>query len=223
MSNLRPIKSSRSSKFLSPKSCKSSSDKFKTFASETSDNSDNEEVRNAFASFNYDLQQLMNEVNSLKNENSGLRDQLKQTSQEKLNLIQQFEGSRGSLEKQVNELKFALDKEEQLRKNAIYEVQRMRDEMELKVKQVLNEKTVSENRLKKEIEKNKEGFKRIAENKDSKIRKLLGTLNSVKEIESQVKSMLSEKESYAVAQSAGNLPNRSTSKHIKSRSCIPYE
>ena len=223
MSNLRPIKSSRSSKFLSPKSCKSSSDKFKTFASETSDNSDNEEVRNAFASFNYDLQQLMNEVNSLKNENSGLRDQLKQTSQEKLNLIQQFEGSRGSLEKQVNELKFALDKEEQLRKNAIYEVQRMRDEMELKVKQVLNEKTVSENRLKKEIEKNKEGFKRIAENKDSKIRKLLGTLNSVKEIESQVKSMLFEKESYAVAQSAGNLPNRSTSKHIKSRSCIPYE
>lgn len=223
MSNLRPLKSSRSSKFLSPKSCKSSSDRFKTFASESSDNSDNEEVRNAFASFNFDLQQLVNEVNSLKNENLGLREQLKQVNQEKLNLNQMFVTSKESLEKQVSELKMALDREEQLRKNAINEVQSMRDEMEMKVKQVLNEKTTSENRLKKMIDKNKETFKKVVEDKESKIKKLLGTLSSVKKIESQVKSMLSGKESYAAAQSAGNLANSSTYKHSKSRSYIPYE
>ena len=222
MSNFRPTKASNSFKFFSPKSCKSSSGKFRTFASESSDTSDNEEVRNAFSTFNLDLQQILNEVNLLKNENSGLRDQLKQANQEKLNLTQQFDSNKESLENQINDLKLALSKEEQMKKKAVHEAQIIRNEMEIKVRDVLNEKTYVEKGYKKTIEKSREMFKKKIEEKDQKINKLLGALNSVKKIESQVKSMLSDKESFAAAQSTGNLANPATYKHSKSRSYIPY-
>ena len=109
-----------------------------------------------------------------------------------------------------------------MKKKAVHEAQIIRNEMEIKVRDVLNEKTYVEKGYKKTIEKSREMFKKKIEEKDQKINKLLGALNSVKKIESQVKSMLSDKESFAAAQSTGNLANPATYKHSKSRSYIPY-
>jgi chromosome segregation ATPase len=208
--------------FYSPKSIKSSSDKFRTFPTESSDESENEEVRSAFTSLTIDFQQIFNELNHLKSENLSLKDQLRQVTQEKNSLASQYQQSKEHMEKQINDLKFSLDREEQQRKRLAQDAQLQKAELENRVNQILNEKSASENGLKKAMEKNRSSFKKMIEEKEYKIKKLLGALNSVKKIETQVKSMLNSKDSHA-AQSEGNLSRPFDYRHMKSRSYVPFE
>ena len=200
--------------------CYYKGDEYNYFTESSEDFSDsgNEEAKNAIDSIAIDLNQLNNVLILTNKENTMLKEQLRLQKSENINLTSKHSKRKRELEQEISDLKHQLSEERLQFKNEIESMHISRGEIEQQFNIITQQRKNEEQAYKKNIQKLKDHYCAMLEEKDKKLQKMNTILRQTKNLDRQVKKLLD-------SDSAPQTLEKSKSKrfpHTKSASQIPY-